>query len=208
MNRLPSFVPYTSGTSKAGTSSSLVNVFPPLLIHGDFPCGSAGKETACTAGDLGSIPGLGRPPGEGKVCPLQYSGLENSMDCIVHGVTKSWTRLSKFHFHWSMNAITMSVDQCLLFKWWGVGILELPGGLGFWSQPELFFSNQQLLNFHLVFSISTASCLASLASILIYHLGKYLFGLWQRFGCWLLQGQHSLCKYQPGDFPLLPESQV
>ena len=139
MNRLPSFVPYTSGTSKAGTSSSLVNVFPPLLIHGDFPCGSAGKETAYTAGDLGSIPGLGRPPGEGKVYPLQYSGLENSVDCIVHVVTKSWTRLSKFHFHWSMNAITMSVDQCLLFKWWGVGILELPGGLGFWSQPELFF---------------------------------------------------------------------
>ena len=71
MNRLPSFVPYTSGTSKAGTSSSLVNVFPPLLIHGDFPCGSAGKETACTAGDLGSIPGLQRSPGGG------YGSLEN-----------------------------------------------------------------------------------------------------------------------------------
>ena len=67
MNRLPSFVPYTSGTSKAGTSSSLVNVSPPLLIHGDIPCGSAGKETACNAGDLGSISGLGRSHGEGKV---------------------------------------------------------------------------------------------------------------------------------------------
>ena len=43
------------------------------------------------------IPGLGRSPGEGKGYPLQYSGLENSMDCIVHGVTKSWTRLSDFH---------------------------------------------------------------------------------------------------------------
>ena len=50
-------------------------------------------------GDLSLIPGLGRPPGEGKDYPLQYSGLENSMDCIVHGVTKSWTRLSDFHFH-------------------------------------------------------------------------------------------------------------
>ena len=62
-----------------------------------FPCGSAGKESACNVGDLGSIPGLGRSPGEGKGYPLQYSGLENSMDCIVHGVTKSRIRLSGFH---------------------------------------------------------------------------------------------------------------
>ena len=51
------------------------------------PCGSAGKESACNAGDLGSIPELGKSPEEGKG-PLRYSGLENSMDCIVHGVTK------------------------------------------------------------------------------------------------------------------------
>ena len=63
-----------------------------------FPCGSAGKESTCSAGDLGSIPGLGRSPGEGKGYPLQYSGLENSMDYRVHGVAKSWTRLSDFHF--------------------------------------------------------------------------------------------------------------
>ena len=56
-----------------------------------FPCGLAGKESACNAGDLGSIPGLGRSSGEGKGYPLQYSGLENSMDCIVHGVAKSQT---------------------------------------------------------------------------------------------------------------------
>ena len=62
-----------------------------------LPCGSAGKESACNAGDLGLIPGLGRSPGEGKSYPLQCSGLENSMDCIVHGVTKSWTRLNDFH---------------------------------------------------------------------------------------------------------------
>ena len=54
-----------------------------------FPCGSAGKEFSCNAGDLDSIPGLGRSPGEGKGYPLQYSGLENSMDWIVHGVTES-----------------------------------------------------------------------------------------------------------------------
>ena len=64
-----------------------------------FPCGSAGKKSACNVGDLGLIPGLGRSPGEGNIYPLQYSGWTNSMDCIVPGVTKSWTRLSNFHFN-------------------------------------------------------------------------------------------------------------
>ena len=64
-----------------------------------FPCGSAGKESACKAGDLGSIPGLGRSPGEGKGYPLQYSGLQNFMDCIVHGVAESQTQLSNLYFH-------------------------------------------------------------------------------------------------------------
>ena len=61
-------------------------------------CGSAGKESTCGGGDLGSIPGLGRSPGEGKGYPVQYSGLENSMDSVVHGVANSPTRLSDFHF--------------------------------------------------------------------------------------------------------------
>ena len=63
-----------------------------------FPCGSAGKEFACNAGNLGLIPGLGRSPGEGKGYPLQQSGLENSY--TVHGITKSRIRLSDFHFYW------------------------------------------------------------------------------------------------------------
>ena len=54
-----------------------------------FPCGSAGKESTWNAGDLGSIPGLGRSPGEEKGYPIQYFGQENFMDCIVHGVTNS-----------------------------------------------------------------------------------------------------------------------
>ena len=62
-------------------------------------CGSAGKESTCHTGDLSSIPGLGKSPGEGKGYPLQYSGLENSMECIVHGIIKSWTWLSDFHFY-------------------------------------------------------------------------------------------------------------
>ena len=59
---------------------------PLTAAVGSSPGGSAGKESACNVGDLGLIPGLGRPPGEGKGYPLQYSGLENSMDCTVHGV--------------------------------------------------------------------------------------------------------------------------
>ena len=82
-----------------------------------FPCGSAGKESACHAGDLGSIPGLERSPGEGKGYPLQYSGLENSMDCIVHGVTKSQTRLSDFHFFFpdSQNLLKLLTNGNLSF---------------------------------------------------------------------------------------------
>ena len=66
----------------------------PTQVFLGFPGGSAGKESACNAGDLGSVPGFGRVPGEGKDYPLQYSGLENSMDCIVYGVANSQTQLS------------------------------------------------------------------------------------------------------------------
>ena len=69
-----------------------------FIYNMGFPCGSAGKKSACNVGDLGSIPGFGRSPREGKGYPLQYSGLQNSMNCIVHGVTKSQTQLSDFHF--------------------------------------------------------------------------------------------------------------
>ena len=71
----------------------------PIPVFLVFPGDSAGKESTCNVGDLGSIPGLGRSSGEGNSYPLQYYGLENSMDCIIHGVTKSQTRLSDFHFH-------------------------------------------------------------------------------------------------------------
>ena len=79
----------------------LIYIFLTLLsqlpVRG-FPGGSAGKESTCNAGDLGLIPGLVRCPGERKGYPLQYSGLENPMDCIVHGAAKSQTLLSDFHF--------------------------------------------------------------------------------------------------------------
>ena len=74
--------------------------FFSFLWFNDFLFGSDGKVSACSVGNLGSIPELGRSPGEGNGNPLQYSCLENSMDggawAAVHGVAKSWTRLSNF----------------------------------------------------------------------------------------------------------------
>ena len=78
-----------------------------------FACGLAGKESACNAGDLGSISELGRSPGEGKGFPLQCSGLENAMDCIVHGITESDTTE-----HLSLSLY--------VGRWWGCR--HLPGG--------------------------------------------------------------------------------
>ena len=94
---------------------SICNAGDPILIPGSgrsagegigyptpvflgFPGGSAGKESTCNAGDLGSIPVLGRPPGERKHYPLQYSGLENSMDYIAHGRIAEWDTTEDFHF--------------------------------------------------------------------------------------------------------------
>ena len=76
----------------------------PTPYLGGFPGDSAGKESTCNARDLGLILGLGRSPGEGngywRIPVAWNSGLENSLDCIVHGITKSRTRLSDFHVHW------------------------------------------------------------------------------------------------------------
>ena len=77
-------IPYSMHKEEVGTGTPL-----------GFPGGSFGEEYACNAGDLGLIPGLGRSPRESIGYPLQYSGLENSMDYIVHGVTESQTRLSE-----------------------------------------------------------------------------------------------------------------
>ena len=74
------------------------------------------KASACNVGDPGSIPGLGRSPGEGKGYSLQYSGLENSMDCIVHGVTKNWTQLRDFFSlfqAWNLKGLVISASFLL-----------------------------------------------------------------------------------------------
>ena len=75
------------------------------IYHLGFSGGSAGKESTSNAGDLGLIPGLRRFPGEGKGYPLQYSGLEKSMNYKVHGVAKSQTQLSNFHFQVSSRTV-------------------------------------------------------------------------------------------------------
>ena len=101
--RSPSLHPFSYPSSSilgdSTTSSSKGWLTETLLENLGFPGYSAGKEFACNAEDPGSIPGSGRSPGEGHGYPLLYSDLENSMDCIVHGVTKSQTWLSGFHFH-------------------------------------------------------------------------------------------------------------
>ena len=114
---------------------------PPTPVFWGFPYGSAGKESGCNAGDLGSIPGLGRSPGEGKGYPLQYSGIENSMDCI--------TRLSNFKILKKKN----------LFP----GATKALGKVGFlpleieWSVPEQTFNGLSLTTFSLL-SITQTPC--------------------------------------------------
>ena len=105
------------------------------------------------SGRPGSIPGLGRSPGEGKGCALQYSGLENSVDCTVHGVTKSQTRLRDFHFpslhpaHKAQNicgscpftSSFLFLVQVLGYVWWGRGA-QVMGALLCMSQKTEIIS--------------------------------------------------------------------
>ena len=96
-----------------------------------FPCGSAGKEFACNAGNLGLSPGLGRSlfPGEGKGYPLQYSDLENSMNCMVHGVAKSRAQLSNFAFSFHFHALQKEVAAHSSVLAWRIPGMAEPGGL-------------------------------------------------------------------------------
>ena len=112
-----SLVTYKSPSNLKRTQQANIQLENKLIIKGKwifyhqiyltyletqcFLCGSAGKESTCNARNLGSIPWLGRSRGEGKGYVLQYSGLDNSMDSIVHGFAKSWTGLRDFHFHFS-----------------------------------------------------------------------------------------------------------
>ena len=89
----------------------LLDIWLILMPRLGFPGGSDGEEFTCNAGHLGSIHRLGRSPGEGNSYPLQYSGLENSMDrgawqATIHGVAKSRTCVSDFHFHFQHQSLS------------------------------------------------------------------------------------------------------
>ena len=97
-------VRYSPGL-RLGFESDLLTVHPSTRR-------SAGKESACNAGDPSSISGSGRSAREGVGCPLQYSGLENFVDGLVHGVAKSQTRLNDFHFHFTFHPSTHPLGVC------------------------------------------------------------------------------------------------
>ena len=114
---------FTGFKKKKGNSFGVVDVefaqsYARVMT---FPDSSAGKESACNVRDPGLIPGLGRSPGERKGYPLQYSGLENSMDCIVHGITKRRTRLSDFTMPTStvlwISSLEPPLECCLCCDW-------------------------------------------------------------------------------------------
>ena len=86
------------GGNDSESCSVMSNSLPPRGLYSSWNSPEYWR-FACNVGNLGSVPGLGRSSGEGKGYPLQYSGLENSMDCTVYGVAKSQTPLSDFHFH-------------------------------------------------------------------------------------------------------------
>ena len=94
---LPQTYKYCSYWKCLSAWTKAILLISSIIAHLGFPGGLAGQESACNVGDLSLIPGLGRFPGERKGYPLQYSGLKNSMDCSVHGVAKSWTRLNDSH---------------------------------------------------------------------------------------------------------------
>ena len=85
-----------------------------ILSYLGFSCGSAGKESTCNEGDLGLILELGRSPGEGKGYPLQYSDLENSMDCIDCGVAKSQTQLNDISYSFPKLGSTVMILSDIL----------------------------------------------------------------------------------------------
>ena len=123
-----------------------------VFICKGFPESSVGKESACNAGDPSLIPGPGRYPGEANGYPLQYSGLDNAMDCIVHRVAKSWTGLRDFHFHlrdnWPRKPswLIPPPDFCWVASPAHTQVFHLLGQANFRRQSELLRSISQVLS--------------------------------------------------------------
>ena len=129
-----------------------------LFIIISFPHGSDDRESACNAGDPGSTPALGRSPGEGNGYPFQYSGLENSLDCIVCGVTKNWTWLSNSHFRLPMqnevgqrltefcqeNALVIANTLFQQYKGWLYTWISPDGQ--YWNQIDYILCSQRWID--------------------------------------------------------------
>ena len=108
--------------------------FQEVVLDRDFPGGSDGKASVYKVGDLGSIPGSGRSPGEVNGNPLQYYCLENSMDggawwAAVHGVAKSWTRLNDFTFTFPFHTLEKEMATHSSVLAWRIPGTGEPGGL-------------------------------------------------------------------------------
>ena len=131
-----------------------------LIAEMGFPHGSASKEPACNAGDLGSIPGLGRSPGERKGYPLQYSGLENSTECIVHEVAKSWRQPRDFHFnHWNRYTVILIGNY---YKWYHTFFINI---------FAIYVSSlvRYLLDHLLILKILSSCCVLRVLYIICIH---------------------------------------
>ena len=136
-----------------------------ISIEVGFPRGSAVKESACNVGNLGLISGLGRSLGKGKGYPLQYSGLENSMDCIIHGVAHSQTWLSNFDFHFSL-------VQFWSGWWWHhrMNFGGIPSFTVFWNNLKRIGISSSLYNCTTIFLQKNYHLSLHSWSLLIYYI--------------------------------------
>ena len=175
-----------------------------------FPCVSAGKESACNAGDLGSMPGMGRSPGEGKGHLLQYSGLENSMDFVVHGVTKSRTQLSNSHSAVNTFSLTLTTgrqDIKEIQAWGRTGLVPVAGGQGqrSWRNsrglssvltgPWQWNLERLILSYFRFFFLCRNICWMPLPRFVLISTGEWREGsisiLWGKVNLRLLQDQKN-----------------
>ena len=141
------------------------------------------RESTFDTGDLGSIPGLGRFPREGNGYPLQYSGLENSMDCVFHGITKSQTGLNDFHFHFIWHDLE-KIDFNY-FSWWYIYIKSKRNYI------KVLFEIFPICFVNLVFPENIQ--LHCLKSFLLHILAVLTcFQIWKQVSCLLALNIHYL----------------
>ena len=174
------------------------------MLHLCFPCGLAGKESACNVGDLGSIFRLGRSPGEGKGHPLQHSGLENPMDCTVMGLQRVGDHWATFthtymcilihvsskwdHDNWNMIQMLMlnlTFWNLILFRYFIVKQRILKHSL----RTSIISSYYNLLNdghfrVFLILNIIQMSTMSILVAMFWYPMESASKFLWMKWSCW------------------------